>query len=515
MKSCNKRNSGFTKRIEHASRVGSIVALSYLYFPFLAFDIGWIRPTWSIPIAIVSMVGFVLACEKMPKLWVPEGTVANFAKGCACALILAIWVTWSGIGGYVWGEVDHLARNTVFKMLVERSWPLYSNGIPGLPPDAEPSILSYYVGFFLPAAVIGKLTSLRAGFFLLWCWAFLGVCIAYYLLCAKLRKLSVWPVLVFVFFSGADSIGVILKSFSNPGVIPFWSPIANFEQWSAYNYSSQTTQLFWVYNQAIPAWIATGLLVCGIPSSVSLLAASCLMINATFPFVGVSILALIAGMYPWRGFKSVFNGEFHKALMSRFVTVTNLCGIVSIGIPSYVYLSANTAGSRFGLYFHWTYFPFIVFEVLILLVPIYRNHKTNPFFRTVLLALLLLPFGTVGFNRGGDFHFRTSIPFLFIVLVWYVESIDDELDNRNWRQLCVLCSILLLGAFTPLHEMSRTAFRMRRIPDLKEYWASKNEPEAKIMQFGRYFFTAPTKANRFCEWFSKPSAPTEISLEER
>ena len=487
-----------------SSKTGPCVALAYLYLPFLAFDIGWIRPTWSIPIAVVSLVGFILACRKMPKLWIPEMTSGNIAKSVICAVILAVWVTWSGIGGYVWGEIDHLERNTVIKMLVERSWPLYSMGIPGIPPDAEPSIMSYYVGFYLPPAVIGKLTSLRGAFFALWCWSFFGVCLAYYLLCAKLGKLLVWPLLVFVFFSGADSIGVILRGMHHPGVIPFWSATSNFEQWSAYNYSCQTTQLFWVYNQAIPAWIATALLVCGLPSSISLFVASCLMINATFSFLAMCVLV---PAFAWTTVQTTVDGGTFPAKAKRwflgFITAPNVIGPIAVGVPCFLYLSSNTAGSQFFLHFHWTYPLFVFLEAVVLLLPFYRQMRRDIRYWTTVAVLLLLPFGSIGGNAG-DFYTRTSIPFLFVILCWYVEALHDAASNGQWKAMAILSAILLLGVPTPLHEMSRTVVRTRNIPDLREYWATHNAPESKVMMYGPYYGAAPVEGSAFCEFLAKP-----------
>ena len=500
---CNRDEPG------SVSRIGPILALSYLFLPFLFFDLGWIRPVCSVPIAAASLVGFVLACRKMPALWVPRMTSANLAKAAACAALLGLWVWSSGIGGYVWGEVDHLARNTVFKMLVERSWPLYSANTPGFPPDTEPTLLSYYVGFFLPASLVGKAVSLRVGFFALWCWAFFGVCLAYYFVCARLRRILVWPVLVFVFFSGADSVGVVLRDLMHPGIIPFWSATSNFEQWSAYNYSCQTTQLYWVYNQAIPAWIATGLLLCGLPASCTLFLAAALMVNATFPFVAICFLSAVLA---WTALPAGPAGESvgRKALRwaRGFVSAPNVLGPLAVGIPSFLYLSGNTAGSRFGLGFHWTYPLFVFLEVVVPMVPLFVFMRKDFRYRAVGLALLLIPFGRVGFAH--DFYSRTSISLLFVLLVWTVEGLDRAIRERRIGVVAAFLAVLALGAPTALHEMSRTFVRTRAIPDLPAYWRTHDAPESVIMQFKNpYVFTAPVAGNPFCKRLAKPMPETD------
>ena len=485
------------------SRIGPILALSYLYLPFLIFDLGWIRPIWSVPIAVVSLVGFVLVYRKLPALWIPSWSWRMVAKALSCALLLGLWVWSSGIGGYVWGNIDHLARNTLFKLLVEKPWPLYSMGTPGLPPDAELSILTYYIGFFLPSAVIGKLTSLSIGFLTLWCWAFFGVCLAYYLLCAKLEKLLVWPVLIFVFFSGADAIGVIIRGLHHPGVIPFWSATANFEQWSAYNYVCQTTQLYWLYNQSIPAWIATALLLCGIPASCMLFVASTLMLNATFSFIAFCILSIA---FAWTALSGGPVGEppiwKAKRWLRSFLSIPNVIGPVVIGIPCFLYLSSNTAGGILGLYFHWTYPLFAFLEVVLLFLPFIGQVRRNAVLQISLVALLLIPFGKIGEGCAGDF-FRISIPFLFVLMSLYISRIAAALDHREFRKLVFPVAILLLGILTPLHEMSRTFVQTRAIRDISAFWIANNKPESLIMQYGLYPFTAPIDGNRFCECLAK------------
>ena len=487
-----------------ASRIGPVLALSYLYVPFLAFDLGWIRPAWSIPIAVVSFAGYVLCCRKMPALWVPRFSVATLAKAGVCAFLLGLWVWSSGIGGYVWGNIDHPVRNTMLKMLVARPWPLYSPETPGMPPDAGPSIFTYYLGFFLVPALVGKATSLHVGFFALWCWAFLGVCLAYYLLCANLRRILVWPVFVFVFFSGMDAVGVILRGFGNPGAVPFWSATSNFEQWSAYNYICQTTQLYWVYNQAVPAWIATALLLCGLPASCMLFAAATLMLNATFAFVGVCILSLA---FAWANLPAAPDGEsfVRKSVrfFSGFVSAPNFIGPIAVGIPCFLYLSANTVSAVLSFYFHWTYPVFVFLEVIVLFVPFLSRLRRDIVSRTVFAALLLIPFGKIGEAPTGDF-FRISIPFLFVILSWYLTAIAEALEAKDVRRVLLPALILLVGGTgAPLHEMSRTFVRTRVIPDVRAYWERNDKPEALLMQYRPYTFIAPVDGNLFCRFLAK------------
>ena len=60
-------------------------------------------------------------------------------------------------------------------------------------------------------------------------------------------------ILFFIFFSGMDALGVLFFAKGYPTLFP---PIQHLEIWAGnLQYSSFTTQLFWFFNQALPAWL--------------------------------------------------------------------------------------------------------------------------------------------------------------------------------------------------------------------------------------------------------------------
>lgn len=131
-------------------------------------------------------------------------------------------------------------------MLVEYDWPVIrevttENG-------SSTRGMIYYIGFWLPSAVFGKIFTLNAGYYFQFFWAILGVSLVYYFVCNYFKKLSVFPLLGMIFFSGLDILGYYMIDY-NFAELKLYSHI---EFWcSGYQFSSMTTQLFWVFNQAI------------------------------------------------------------------------------------------------------------------------------------------------------------------------------------------------------------------------------------------------------------------------
>lgn len=187
-------------------------------------------------------------------LSLPAWNGRNIIQGIIILLIIAVWVYFSGIGNFVWQNSDHRARNALYEMLVVNKWPVIKNVV--YEDGVQLRGLIYYIGYWLPAALIGKMCGMAAGYLFQYIWAVLGVFLGVILLNAILKKWSIWHLILFILFSGLDAMGCVLSGNLDP-VLSF----AHIEWWNAYQFSSFTTQLYWVYNQAIYAWVLTALIM--------------------------------------------------------------------------------------------------------------------------------------------------------------------------------------------------------------------------------------------------------------
>ena len=252
---------------------------TYLAIPVILFFLFWLKRPIGIPAALLVLWGIFLCCKEHDFQSVGSIPLTAFQKGkiVAIFLLVSFWVILSGIGGYVWQNSDHDVRNEIFNVMVENPWPVYSNT-----PEHTP--LVYYIGFWLPSAAVGKLFGMRAGCLFLVFWTVTGILLCYALICLKRKKVSLWPLLLFICFSGLDVVGTMLVQ---TDTLDFFGA-AHLEWWaSQFQFSSMTTQLFWVFNQAVPAWLAcTFLFLYERPKNI-FFTLSMLPLVSTFPFVGM------------------------------------------------------------------------------------------------------------------------------------------------------------------------------------------------------------------------------------
>ena len=102
------------------------------------------------------------------------------------------WLSLSGAGGIGYQRGDWMKHESVLKDLIEHTWPViydfYQTPVP----------LVYYLAFYLPAALAGKIGGWSMGQAAIFLWAFLGVNLAMLWFWVLVRKSSYWILLLFV-----------------------------------------------------------------------------------------------------------------------------------------------------------------------------------------------------------------------------------------------------------------------------------------------------------------------------
>lgn len=414
----------------------------YLLLPWVLFLWGWLRP-W------VAVIGIFLSVLALWHLWKhnPDFSPILLTRSVWAGLfLLGLWVFLSGIGGYAFQNWDHHWRNAVFHDLIDYSWPVYyASGGKG-----PVQMLVYYMGYWLPAALIGKRLGWRVANLVLFLWTWLGVSLVGLHLSLRLR----WPlwrvVLLLVFFSGADAIGtLLLPKGSYPSL---WPPIQHLETWGEnLQYSSFTTNLFWVFNQAVPAWLCTILLINRIPPDQVFLGWALAFFFAPLPALGLLPFAILEWLERARSSGS----PLFQALFQAFSLPNVLAA--SIALIAFLYFSANTAlQSR-----SWQNIPlaklllFLGLEGGLLWMTLVWNHYRD--LRWYLLGMMLLLFPFIQVGSGRDFVMRASIPALFYLMVWTAEALFSAHFPRLLRGFLFL--LLGIGALTPLYEINRSIYR--------------------------------------------------------
>lgn len=330
-----------TTRINKALLTG---IYGYLTLPVIIFLIGWCKWYIALPSVLVVCASFWLCIREHSCGAEKLSIKANLTKCCSILLIILVWVSLSGIGGYVWQNEDHSFRNAIFNLLVENSWPVTDtitvNGY------MQERGLVYYIGFWLPAALIGKLFGVNAGYAAQFVWAVTGIALFYALVCAWRRKIVIWPLLVIIFFSGADAVGTLLNSNSVVRLLGS----THLERWPRhYQFSSMTTQLFWVFNQAIPAWLASAMVFLSEKPKNMIFTWSLIMITSTLPFAGLLPFVLYFMIFRC-GWKN--NGTVPQLLGSAWKnwgSIQNILGGGIVGFISLFYLMGNVSAGNSSL----------------------------------------------------------------------------------------------------------------------------------------------------------------------
>ncbi|MCL4581097.1 hypothetical protein YWH7199_06575 [Fusobacterium nucleatum YWH7199] len=383
-------------------------------------------------------------------------------------LVCLIWVFWSGIGGYFFQSSDHGARNAIYHDLLNFKWPvIYGNG----------RYLNYYFGYWLVPAFITKMLK---SLFLVDLWV-LGEFILYiytviYIFVIILqiirrdiitKKNVIIAIGCLVFFSGLDVCGLLVKlilkgefHFINE-IINWWNSnesIFNHIEWWAnrWQYSSNTTQLFWVFNQALPAWLSTLIILNRNNLKQDLYIGVLTLFLAPFPACGLILISIG---------KIIVNRNNLKEQVTSIISKENFISILFFIFIFVFYLGnsrvieTETEEKLFSIIKFYNLelkdyillFLHLLFEVLIFF-PTIKNSKYKIQGYVCLTYLLILPF--INFRGSYDFQMRSSIPELFFIMLVLIDQlINFKICSKKIKKLLLI--ITILGAITPLVEFAR------------------------------------------------------------
>ena len=516
----------------------------YVALPLWIFSVSWLNPLWgtvfSIFIALVVASVFfkkaVAAAEnKRPEnarlLTTDRDSTLTFSRGRLTALLIitvlvgAVWVWWSGIGGWFVQSSDFNARNAILHDLLSYDWPVIYGG--------EKGALVYYIGFWLPAACVGKLATLctqdantifNIANAALYVWTLIGVCLTFLLLYFQVRannlKRVALALLVFIFFSGMDIIGFTIKG----------DPISklHIEWWTytRFQYSSVTTTLFWVFNQTVISWVATlAMLQENKPRYFVFLGVMCLF-NGPLPFVGFVVLALARGIQFWWQ-----NRKLHKFYLRHLFSLPNLLSIVLLFPMVLSYFACNRAtvvnglvqvtNSKFKLDAATIryYLLFIALEIVVYVAVLAWHNRKNVVFWITTAFLFVCPFIHVG--SAADFCMRASIPGLVYLCICAIRFLIEKSEHLRKIPTLIayglLCITLLIGSITPGVEFARGIIRadqQHRLIQVKDSYKTLNNPTLSVQKVSN-FVCPQYEGTAFFRYFAKGdfAPPSELGDE--
>ncbi len=235
------------------------LAIGYVALPLVIFLAGWL--VWWAALLLLACTGYALRAllAPMPSSLPGPGSrppitrlqlLVAVSAGCA-------WTVCAGAGHLLYANADWFVRDAVLHDLVVSPWPVGYGTLEG-----QQTVLRAPVAFYLPAALVGKWGGLLAADAAMGVWTALGTSLFLLQVLSLIPsrgKLVVMAVAVVVLFSGFDILGNILNG--GPRFLQHWNIAKHLEWWAgSYQYSSMTTQLFWVPNHALASWLLIGLM---------------------------------------------------------------------------------------------------------------------------------------------------------------------------------------------------------------------------------------------------------------
>lgn len=420
-------------------------ALLYLAVPVIIFLFNWYIPVVALPLSIGIIYCIFCFPVAQPQPISKKTLIASIA-------VILVWMYLSGIGGYMFQNPDHPYRNAVLRDLVNCEWPVVYNGS-----ESNASMLCYYFAYWIPAALVGKAFGLAWAQHFLYIWTVAGLLLFVRLFDVTKGKHAFFLLLFLIFFGGLDLVPFISWHAAE------YRPWSHIDGWSMYQYSSLTTCLFWVYNQALPAWICTVMMI---NSRVTLaqkaFIAALLFSFSPFPFIGiVAYVCMDYAISAFRRYQSL--GKINRWLAAEAESILGkrqwILIFISIALVSFLSAFFGCTGRGFSVYildsFNWkAYFKFCIVEFLVpCLLMLWYRYEVR---RVSIIAFFLLILPLVQFVSIDDFVMRVSVPYILILAYTFFNFILSGHVRKNKYLFSLCIAYLAVCSAVPLSEILRS-----------------------------------------------------------
>ncbi len=446
------------KDIKFEISYGSFVtaAAVYLTLPVLIFFLGYLKIIPGILFSALTLISAYLFLKN--KGTSDRKITFDLAYLLVIIPLILLMVFIGGIGEFGFSMSDHSIRYAILNDLVEYKWPVVydfstqQNPVVASVLGEGKAAFAYYFVYWMIPAVTGKLFGLTAARVMLLLWTAAGLFIVSIGACLVYGKASKALFVGLMLFAGFDVIPYAVNN-----LMGVWS---TWERWNAeLIVVGNFYQLMNVFNQCIPGWIITLLLI--------------LCVNGR----GVGFLGSLMFCYsPWAAIgvlpmcvcKMIVNSDSRsfKGVMKTLLTPENLIPPVVFFIAfASLYTANSNATSEAG--FTWTFYDspliflrdyilFVMIEFGIWFLLIRKRHPQDPMFLTAMVTMLVLPFYKITY--ANDFLMRGSMAPMFLLSVYVAMFVTDHfyrsLNSRKFELLPRLVLLtLILAAYTTFNLM--------------------------------------------------------------
>lgn len=451
----------------------TLAGLAYLALPNILFLATWVRPVAGVPILIA--LAFTLWSQSTIRASKEAARYPSPSAIWVAIVVAGIWTAFGGAGHIGFANLDWRTRDAVYGDLIRYSWPVTYQL-----QDGAVGVLRTAMAYYLPAASLAKLFGTGLADAFLYIWTAIGTAIFLLLLpISRLRNGLQWtlPLVCVVMFSGMDALGSWIDN------LFLWPWFPDHIEWWAqrFQYSSMSTQLFWVPNHALAAWIAAALLFrhrnhagC---ANLAVFMLALLPLWSPFSALGFAPFVVWAIWGRRRKAKgsplslpTIATAAVLAYISGRFITT----GTTNIALGTTLHTGANNDVGDF----FWYYVLFVLLEFgALILILAKRSKAYGDLLALAGIILLALPFAKLG--PGNDIVMRSSIPALAFLCLITVNVVAKptflKLEHRATSML--LIAILAAGSVTAIHEMARTL--------MNERWSANYEKTLREQSHGK------------------------------
>lgn len=401
------------------------ISLLYLLIPNIIFIFGYYKLFISIPAIFFLILLFLIKSNNTKKIpiLINKELIIGF-------ILIILWSIISGIFPQIYQNGDWFKHNSILFDLVEKKWPVsYGN-----------NNLIYYIGYYLPAALIGKIINLKIAKLSLAIWTLIGTTLIY-LYITKNTKNKIKKTLFFIFFGGMNFVIYFLTNKNIvSGTDQSWYTIV---EWL---YLPNSTALFQNIQQAICGWLSTLILLDEMKSTKILnLLPFIMVLNLILsPFITLGLIIFIPFFLKTTNIKKIFSLE------NIFLLAITLIILLFYKSSSFNNSDFYFVPFRKNLLDLWPRFILSYLCYLGIFIPIIFSKTifNKKIFIISIIFLLILPM----FHYGAcnDIVMKSSIPALLVAQLFLYQNIRF---NKN---KCFILIIFLLSATSSISEISHT-----------------------------------------------------------
>jgi hypothetical protein len=424
-----------------------LTAVSYIFLPVLVMMLGWLNWPFALILGGLSSAAWFFVARRQRHTKNPLSI--NYWTIIFITSIL--WISLSGIAGHFHLNSDWDFRMSVLHDLTMGAWPVSYGKL-----DGQDVILRLPMGYYLTPALIGKVLggSEDSARWALWAWTTVGACLFLGLVIHSLpTPRHPWQLITAllgaILFSGMDVIGALMRDHTWPvsGMhLEWWADL--------FQYSSNTTLMFWVPNHALPGWIGAILIWRHRSHGLDLAAAGLLILSAVVwaPLVAIGLFPLLL-LCSWRELTL-------RSWLHAWITPASLCLLppallairfITFGVPAEAAGTLNEAGALGPVVVRWFIFSLMEWGFIAWLVL--RSNMRQPLVWAAILELLLLPW--LRFGPGNDIVMRGGIPAITLLMMAALHVLTQASIRERATQ-AALAACLLVGAVTPYEEIYRS-----------------------------------------------------------